>query len=202
MERIVFERLVLKDYKLQNYKCFLEPDYIVFKNVAEFVLTRQRDLLVRCNSLDNFSSQFVMEDFLFEGKFHQHYKILRENVEAFVSFNNDRCSSILNEKITIPLYYNNKLDVENGKSGQTRSLQSANLSSKVGKFPAKLPLTFLISTMGALFSTKNLLKLLLLSIHDQLTRLSYLGILLTIRIDDKLTTTAIFKTSLVLSFCL
>ena len=97
MERIVFERLVLKDYKLQNYKCFLEPDYIVFKNVAEFVLTRQRDLLVR--------------------KFHQHYKILRENVEAFVSFNNDRCSSILNEKITIPLYYNNKLDVENGKSG-------------------------------------------------------------------------------------
>ena len=56
MERIVFERLVLKDYKLQNYKCFLEPDYIVFKNVAEFVLTRQRDLLVRCNSLDNFSS--------------------------------------------------------------------------------------------------------------------------------------------------
>ena len=56
MERIVFERLALKDYKLQNYKCFLEPDYIVFKNVAEFVLTRQRDLLVRCNSLDNFSS--------------------------------------------------------------------------------------------------------------------------------------------------
>ena len=202
MERIVFERLALKDYKLQNYKCFLEPDYIVFKNVAEYVLTRQRDLLVRCNSLDNFSSQFVMEDFLFEGKFHQHYKILRENVEAFVSFNNDRCSSILNEKITIPLYYNNKLDVENGKSGQTSSLQSANLSSKVGKFPAKLPLTFLISTMGALFSTKNLLKLLLLSIHDQLTRLSYLGILLTIRIDDKLTTTVIFKTSLVLSFCL
>ena len=89
MERIVFELLVLKDYKLQNCKCFLEPDYIVFKNVVEFVLTRQRDLLVRCNSLDNFSSQFIMEDVLFEEKFRQHYKFLRENVEAFVSFNID-----------------------------------------------------------------------------------------------------------------
>ena len=65
-KKIVFKRLVLKDYKLQNYKWFLEPDYIPrkvigikyidFKNVVEFVLTRQRDPLVRCNSLDSFSS--------------------------------------------------------------------------------------------------------------------------------------------------
>ena len=52
-ERIMFERLVLKDYKLQNYKWFLEPDYaprkaatgtkyIDFENVVDFVLTQQR----------------------------------------------------------------------------------------------------------------------------------------------------------------
>ena len=62
MERIVFERLVFKDYKLQNCKWFLEPNcvplkattgmkYIDFENVVEFVLTQQSDLLVRCKSL-------------------------------------------------------------------------------------------------------------------------------------------------------
>ena len=66
MERIVFERLVFKDYKLQNYKWFLEPEYVPrketagikyinFENVVEFVLMRQRDPHVRCESLDNFS---------------------------------------------------------------------------------------------------------------------------------------------------
>ena len=63
-KRTLFEHLVFKDYKLQNYPWFLEPDYgprktigikyINFENVVEFVLTRQRDPLVRCNSLDNF----------------------------------------------------------------------------------------------------------------------------------------------------
>ena len=58
----MFEHPVFKDYKLQNYKCFLEPDYlphkaigikyINFGNVVEFVLTRQRDPLVHCNSLE------------------------------------------------------------------------------------------------------------------------------------------------------
>ena len=66
MERIVFNCLVFKDYTLQNYKWFLEPEcvprkatagikYVYFENVMEFVLTRQRDPLVRCNSMDNFS---------------------------------------------------------------------------------------------------------------------------------------------------
>ena len=35
---------------------------------------------------------------------------------VFVSFNIDRCKSVLNDKITIPLYYNDELDVENEKS--------------------------------------------------------------------------------------
>ena len=61
-KRIVFESLVFKDYKLQNYKWFLEPDYVPhkaigikyihFENVVQFVLIRQRDPLVRCNSLE------------------------------------------------------------------------------------------------------------------------------------------------------
>ena len=57
-----------------------------------------------------------MDDFLFENKFCQHFKYLRENTEVFVSFSIDRCQSILNDKITISFYYINKLDVENEKS--------------------------------------------------------------------------------------
>ena len=52
-----------------------------------------------------------MEDFLFEDKFSQHFKYLRENFEVFVSFNIDHCPSILNDKIAISLYYNDKLDI-------------------------------------------------------------------------------------------
>ena len=66
IERIVFERLVLKYYKLQNYKWFLEPEYVPrkaiagikyinFENVVQFIWTRQRDPLVRCYSMDNYS---------------------------------------------------------------------------------------------------------------------------------------------------
>ena len=62
MGRIVFERLIFKDYKLQNYKCFLEPKYVPRKvnagikyidheNVVEFNLMRQRDPLIHYESL-------------------------------------------------------------------------------------------------------------------------------------------------------
>ena len=62
MERNVFGCLVLKDYQLQNYKWLLEPEYVPRKvtagkkyidleNAVEFVLTRQIDPLVRCESL-------------------------------------------------------------------------------------------------------------------------------------------------------
>ena len=36
-----------------------------------------------------------MELFSYEEIFCKHYKFLRENVEVFVSFNNDHCQSIL-----------------------------------------------------------------------------------------------------------
>ena len=58
MERIVFESLVFKDYKLQNYKWFLEPEYMPRKVTAgikyiehENVVEFQRDPLIRCESL-------------------------------------------------------------------------------------------------------------------------------------------------------
>ena len=56
-----------------------------------------------------------MDDFSFENKFCQHFKYLRENAEVFVSLNMDRCQSILNDTVTISLYFNDKLDVENEK---------------------------------------------------------------------------------------
>ena len=33
MERIVFDYLVFKDYKLQNYKWFLEPGYVLVRQL-------------------------------------------------------------------------------------------------------------------------------------------------------------------------
>ena len=34
VDRILFERLIFKDYKLQNYKWFLEPEYVPCKAAA------------------------------------------------------------------------------------------------------------------------------------------------------------------------
>ena len=67
MEIVVFKCLFLKDYRLQNSKWFLEPDYVPhkvtvgikyinFENVVEFVLTRQQYSLVHCNSVGDSSS--------------------------------------------------------------------------------------------------------------------------------------------------
>ena len=100
-----------------------------------------------------------MELFSYEEIFCKHYKFLRENVEVFVSFNIDHCQSILNDNVTISLYYNDKLDVENEKSRLDK------FAVKL-EFHAKLPLPFLIFNMAVLFSIENLLTLLLLSIDN------------------------------------
>ena len=100
MERIAFKHLVFKNYKLQNQKWFLEPEYVSSKvtaginyirheNVVEFLLT-QRDPLVRCENLGKICQlQFIMDDFLFDNKIFQHFKYLMENSELFASFNID-----------------------------------------------------------------------------------------------------------------
>ena len=76
----------------------------------------------------------------------------------------------MNDKITISLYYKNKLDVENEKDRLQKFAVNGNSMNEVGEFPAKLPLIFLLFTMGVFFSTENFLTLLLLSIDDRLTR--------------------------------
>ena len=112
-----------------------------------------------------------MIDFSFEQNFYRHFKYLRENIEMFVSFNIDRCSHILDDKITMSLYYNNKLDVEDGKSWLDKFAAQCNLNERGWQSPCKLPLVFLIFTMRTFFLVENLLALQPLNIDDRFTRL-------------------------------
>ena len=54
-------------------------------------------------------------NFSFEDNFCKHFKALRDCFELFVSFNIDQCYSKLTNKISILLYYDEKLDVEKEK---------------------------------------------------------------------------------------
>ena len=49
-------------------------------------------------------------DFSIEDNFCKHFKSLRECFEVFVSFNIDQCLSKLTDKISILLYYDEKLN--------------------------------------------------------------------------------------------
>ena len=79
-----------------------------------------------------------MDDFSFENKFCQHFKYLRENPEVFVSFNIDWCQSILNDKITMSLYYNNKLDVGNEKSRLDKFTVNCKLNEQSWRIPCEI----------------------------------------------------------------
>ena len=54
-------------------------------------------------------------DFPFEDKFCKYFKALRDCFEGFISFNIVQCLSKLTDKISILLYYDEKLDVEKEK---------------------------------------------------------------------------------------
>ena len=110
-----------------------------------------------------------MNDFWFENKFCQHFQYLRENTEVFVRFNIDRCQSILNNKMTISLYYNNKLDVENENSRLDKFTVKCNVNERGWQTPCKISTYVSDIHMGPFFSAGNLLTLLLPSIDDQLT---------------------------------
>ena len=49
-------------------------------------------------------------DFSIEDNFCKHFKALRECFEVFVGFNIDQCLSKLTDKISILLYYDEKLN--------------------------------------------------------------------------------------------
>ena len=146
-----------------------------------FVLTRQRDPHVRCESLEKICQfQFIMNDFWFENKFCQHFQYLRENTEVFVRFNIDRCQSILNNKMTISRCYNNKLDVENENSRLDKFTVKCNVNERGWQTPCEIATYVSDIHMGPFFSAQNLLTLLLPSIDDQLTT----RLLPTMRIDS------------------
>ena len=54
-------------------------------------------------------------DFSFEDNFCKHFNSLRDCFEVFVSFNIDQCLSKLTDKISILLYYDEKLEKEKGQ---------------------------------------------------------------------------------------
>lgn len=51
-------------------------------------------------------------DFSFEDKFCEHFKVLRDCFEVFVSFDIDQFLSNFTDKNSISLYYNEKLEIE------------------------------------------------------------------------------------------
>ena len=67
----------------------------------------------------------------------------------------------------------------------TSLLKSANSVNEAGELLVKLLPPFLIFTMEAFLSTKNLLTLLLSSIDDRLVRLLHVATLPITRIDEK-----------------
>ena len=85
----------------------------------------------------------------------------------FVSFNIDRSQSILNDKITISIYYNDKLDVENEKSKLHKFAIKCKLNERGWQITCENP-TYVsdFDALEAFFLTGNLLTLLLSSIDD------------------------------------
>ena len=87
----------------------------------------------------------------------------------FVSFNIDRCQSILNDKITISLYCNDKLDVENEKDILDKFAVKCKLNKQGWQILCEIATYISKFHYARIISTDNLLMLLLLSIDDQLT---------------------------------
>ena len=76
-----------------------------------------------------------MDDFTFEEKVCKYTVNLSQLCkEVLVSFNIDQCPSRKGEKISVSLFYNEKLVIENKKALD----QFANVIDKVGNYFAKL----------------------------------------------------------------
>ena len=87
--------------------------------------------------------------FSFKDNFCKNFIALRDCFEVFISFNIDQYLLKLTDKISILLYYDEKLDLEEEK----RQLdQFANSVNVVGKSLAELQLKFLIFIVEAYFS--------------------------------------------------
>ena len=58
-----------------------------------------------------YSRKYLVMDFSFEDKLCKYFAALRKCFEVFVSFNIDQCLSNRTNKITISLFYDEKLDL-------------------------------------------------------------------------------------------
>ena len=119
-----------------------------------------------------------MLDFSFEDTFCKHFVSLRKCFEVFVSFNIDQCLSKVTDKISISLYYDEKLDIGRGNDSWIQQPESVNSVNVVGKFLAKSQHILLILTMAAYFSIVNLYSQLASNSNDRLTKFLYTVILL------------------------
>ena len=103
-----------------------------------------------------FVEKYLDMDISFEDKFCKHFVTLRKCFEVFVSFNIDHYLSKRTDKITIPLFYNENLDVEEEKRYFDQFVKSVNLANVVGKSLVKSRLIFWIFTMAVYFLTEIL----------------------------------------------
>ena len=67
-------------------------------------------------------------DFSFEDTFCKHLVSLKKCFEVFISFNIDQCLSKMTDKISISLYYDKRLDVEQVKKQLYQSARKCKLS--------------------------------------------------------------------------
>ena len=67
-------------------------------------------------------------DFSYEDKFCKHFVSLRKSFEVFVTFNIDQCLSKMTDKISIYLYYEEKLDIEKEERQLDQLVREAKLS--------------------------------------------------------------------------
>ena len=77
-------------------------------------------------------------NFSFEDKFCKHSVSLRRNFEVFVSFNIDQCLSKMTDKISISLYYDEKLEVEKEKGQLGQFARKYKLSEPGWQVPCKI----------------------------------------------------------------
>ena len=77
-------------------------------------------------------------DFSFEDKFYKHFVSLKKNSEVFVTFNIKQCLSEKTDKISISLYYDEKLDIEKGKRQLDQFARKCKLCERGWQVPCSI----------------------------------------------------------------
>ena len=84
--------------------------------ITAMLLSYKGNLTLKTNiTFRLYSRNIIVMAFSFEDKFCKHFVSLRKNSEVLLRFNIDQCLSKMTDKISIPLYYDEKLDVKKEK---------------------------------------------------------------------------------------